>query len=301
LGLRDFGASQGRRHLVTTAIEHKAVLEPLQALTDHGFELTIIPVGPSGAVDPDRLTSAIRPDTLLVSVMHVNNETGMRQPIDDIADSLRASSAYFHVDAAQGFAKIEGLAHPRIDLISVSAHKLLGPKGVGALVAKRRGFERPPLRPIMFGGGQERGLRPGTLAVPLIAGLGEAARLAVEELDFRRAETELRRQKALKAFENLRPVLVGDPELSVPHILTLAFPGVDSEALMLGLRELVAVSNGSACTSANYAPSHVLTAMGLTEEVISGAVRLSWGHDGPEPDWSAVVAVVRQLAAPAWV
>lgn len=300
LGLQAFGEARGRKHLVTTAIEHKAVLEPLEALTARGFELTVVPVGASGAVEPEVVLDAVRPDTLLVSVMQLNNETGVRQPIAEIGAGLTDTRVYFHVDAAQGYAKVEGLKDPRIDLISVSAHKLYGPKGVGALVTKRRGYERPPLAPLMFGGGQERGLRPGTLPVPLIGGLGEAVRLAVEESALRRAEAEARRLNALKAFEDLRPVLIGEPKFSAPHILSLAFPGVDSEALMLGLRDLVAVSNGSACTSASYAPSHVLTAMGLPGDVVSGAVRLSWGHTGPEPDWHAVAGVVRQLAAPAW-
>jgi cysteine desulfurase len=300
LGLQRFGEANGRRHVVTTAIEHKAVLEPLEALAERGFELTVLPAGPSGSVDADAILGAVRPDTLLVSVMQINNETGVRQPIAEIAAGLGQAKAYLHVDAAQGYAKEDGLKDPRIDLISVSAHKLYGPKGVGALVTKRRGYDRPPLTPLMFGGGQERGLRPGTLPVPLIGALGEAVRLGVEDGADRRAKNQARRQRALAAFDSLHPVVVGDPDRSASHILMLAFPRVDSEALMLGVRDLVAISNGSACTSASYAPSHVLTAMGLPDAVVSGAVRLSWSHAAPEPDWAGIVAAIAQLSTPAW-
>ena len=148
-------------HVVSTAVEHQAVLEPLAELGRRGFEVTFVPPDTGGAVDPDAVLRAVRSDTLLVTVMHVNNETGVVQPIVEIADRLQDAGPYFHVDAAQSFARdLEALRHPRIDLISASAHKIHGPKGVGALVARRRGHARPPLRPLMFGGGQERGLRP---------------------------------------------------------------------------------------------------------------------------------------------
>lgn len=298
LGLQRFGETRGRKHVVTTAVEHKAVLEPMQALAERGFDLTVVPVGPSGRVDPTALLETVRADTLLVSVMQLNNETGIRQPIGEIADGLAGSEAFFHVDAAQGFAKFEGLEAPRIDMISVSAHKLSGPKGVGALIARARNYQRPPLQPLMFGGGQERGLRPGTLPVPLIGGFGEAVRLAVLERDARLGVAQARRQRALAAFEALSPELIGDPAFAAAHILMVAFPRVDSEALMLALREQVSVSNGSACTSAQYAPSHVLTAMGLPDPLVSGAVRLSWGYEGAEPNWAEVASKIAQLTAP---
>ena len=195
LGLAPFGEACGRRHVVSTAIEHKAVLEPLEALTARGFEVTMVAPGRDGAVERDAVRSSVRDDTLLVSVMQVNNETGVRQPIDAIAASLAGHDAYLHVDAAQGFGKeLAALRLSRVDLVSISSHKLYGPAGVGALVARRRGFHKAPLECLMRGGGQERGLRPGTLPVALLAGLGATAERAVLDLEHRRAHCQALRQ-----------------------------------------------------------------------------------------------------------
>ena len=296
LGLAPHGEATGRRHLVTTAIEHKAVLEPMQALATRGFDVTFVPPTGGGWVDPDAIRAALRKDTLLVSVMHVNNETGVIQPIDDIAKLLSGHEAFFHVDAAQGFGKGKvSLEEPRIDLISVSAHKIYGPKGVGALVARRRGFGRVPLTPLMFGGGQERGVRPGTVPVPLVVGLGLAAELALREADKRRTGYERTRREVLEALAPLDPVVHGDSARAVPHILNMRFRGVDSEALMVAWKEWVSVSNGSACTSHRYEPSHVLAAMGLSAEAIQGAVRLSWGWERVDVEWGWLLDVVRRL------
>ena len=200
LGLAAHARSTGRLHALALAIEHKAVLEPLQALADtDNVEVELIPVAQRGWVDPADIAGRLRPDTFVLSTMHANNETGVVQPLAEIADVLGDHPAYWHVDAAQTYAKTGGLAHERIDLISMSGHKLYGPMGVGALIARRRGYSRPPLRPLMFGGGQERGLRPGTVPVPLVAGLGEACRLAAAEaprpvLGVRRAALQGRRR-----------------------------------------------------------------------------------------------------------
>ena len=296
LGLADHGRRTGRQHLVTTAIEHKAVLEPMKVLENQGFELTIVGVGKSGRVLPEDVLAAVRDDTLLVSIMHANNETGILQPIGEIASGLKAHTAYFHVDAVQGFGKdLEGPRHARIDMLSVSAHKLFGPKGVGALIARRRGYERPPLKPLMFGGGQERALRPGTLPVPLIAGFGAAAAIAMRDHLLRRSASFTERQLALKEFEPLKPILIGDQSHALGHVLTLGFMGVDSEALMLALRDDVAISNGSACTSARREASHVLTAMGLDQETIESIVRLSWSHLQPSTPWHELAKAIRGL------
>jgi cysteine desulfurase len=186
LGLREYGEQTGKRHIIATAIEHKAVLEPLEFLGRHGFEVTLIKPGSDGVVPAAEVQAALRPETLLVSVMHVNNETGIVQPLDEIANALGKHEAYFHVDGAQGFGKCRAeLQNPRIDLISISGHKVYAPKGVGALVTRRRGYSRPPLTPLTFGGGQERGLRPGTQPVALIVALGRAAELAVRDHDER--------------------------------------------------------------------------------------------------------------------
>src|SRR5438876_4146253 len=216
--------------------------------------------------------------------MHANNETGVLQPIRDIARVLDSHPAFFHVDAAQGFGKeLAQLREKRIDLISVSAHKLYGPKGVGALIARRREYKRPPLKPLMHGGGQERGLRPGTLPVPLVVGLGEAATLALEEAAARVAACRRYRARVLAALEPLKPQFNGDADRMLPHVVNVSFSGVDSEAVMLCLKDVVAISNGSACTSQSYQPSHVLKAMGLSDQRIGGAVRLSWCHSTEDP------------------
>jgi len=296
LGLAAAGEKIGKRHLVTTAIEHKAVLEPMEYLHQHGFEVTIVAPTPGGWMEPGAIEAACRKDTLLVSVMQVNNETGVIQPIPEICERLVQHEAYLHVDAAQGFGKdIVPLTSKRIDFISISAHKIYGPKGVGALIARRRGFNRAPLQPLVYGGGQERGLRPGTLPVPLIAGLGEAARLALAEHASRRKACLAFRQKVLAAIEPLAPLINGDPGRTMPHVLNLSIPGVDSEAVMVALKGLIAISNGSACTSATYKPSHVLQAMGLPLDRIQQALRISWCHLTPDVDWPAVTAAVRSL------
>ena len=295
-GLAPFAQASGRRHVVSTAIEHKAVLEPLAALAAKGFEVTLVPPESGGAVQPEAVRAAVRKDTVLVSVMQVNNETGVRQPIEAVAAALEGHAAYLHVDAAQGFGKeFEALRSPRIDLVSVSSHKIYGPVGVGALVARRRGFDKLPLACLLHGGGQERGLRPGTLPVALIAGLGAAAETAAAEVEARRARCAEVRGHALAALRPLRIRIHGTLERALPHVLNFSVEGVDSEALMVGLRDLVAVSNGSACTSQSYAPSHVLEAMGLPPAEVAGAVRMSWCHLTPTVDWEAVAARIVSL------
>ena len=221
--------------------------------------------------------------------MHVNNETGAIQPLNEIAAALRNHPAYFHADAAQGFGKdLASLQSTRIDLLSVRGHKIFGPKGIGALIARRRGFDRIPLSPLMYGGGQERGLRPGTLAVPLIVGIGKAAELALKHHSVRRRRCREFREVVLKELRPLEPRVNVDESAALPHVLSLSFSGLDSEAVMVAVKDLLAVSNGSACTSASYKPSHVLKAMDLSEEEIRGTLRFSWCHSTGHPDWAAV-------------
>jgi len=296
LGLAPFGDDQGRRHIVSTQIEHKAVLEPLDELVRRGFDVTLVPPTEGGWVDPDAVRKAIRSDTLVVSIMAANNETGVVQPIAEIAGVLEATDVYFHVDAAQAFGKVpDVLGHPRIELISVSGHKIYGPKGIGALVARRRGYQRPPLHSLFYGGGQERGLRPGTLPVPLIAGLGEAAELAVRDHADRQARVEAIRASLLGAVAQLAPHFNGDQQRTTAHTVNFSVPGVDSEAAMVALKDVVAVSNGSACTSQSYEPSHVLTAMGLPDDVVRGALRLSWCHLTPDVAWEEMATRLADL------
>ena len=296
LGLKQFAETSGKKHLITTAIEHKAVLEPFEQLESEGFEVTRLPVDQSGRVSPADLENELRDETALVSVMQVNNETGVQQPLGEIAEVLNGHPAFFHTDAAQGFGKdIDALRNRRIDLISISGHKIYAPKGVGALVMRRRGYKHPPLEPLMVGGGQERGLRPGTLPVGLLVAIGKAAEISVRDNEFRRTQCQRIREEAMKALAPLEPKYSGDLEYATEHVLNLSF-GIDSEALIVALKDLVAISNGSACTSSSYTPSHVLTAMGMTEEQANCCVRISWCHMTPEVDWEQIGKRITQLA-----
>ncbi len=295
-GLEDEGRRSGRLHVITTQIEHKAVLEPLEILEERGFEVVRLPCDPSGWVHPEAVAEALRDDTLLVSVMHVNNESGVIQPLEEVAAVLQDHPAYFHVDAAQGFGKeLAALRESRIDLISASGHKVYGPKGVGALVARRRRFRRPPLTPLFYGGGQERGLRPGTLPVHLIVGLGLAAELGAKEARRRKAACLAFREQALWGLASLEPVIHGDPQRTIAHTVNLSFPGLDGEAVIVAVKDLVAISNGSACTSQSYTPSHVLKAMGMPREQIQGALRISWSHLTEPVDWRTLTKRIASL------
>ena len=284
LGLAQEGVASGRKHIVTTEIEHKAVLEPIEERRRRGFEVEVVGCNPTGRVAPESILELIRPDTLLVSVMHVNNETGIKQPIADIAEQL-GNDVYLHVDGAQGFGKdLETLQNKRIDLISISGHKIYGPKGVGALVARRRGINPIPLTPLMFGGGQELGLRPGTLAVPLIAGLGIAAKLAISEYTERLNTVSRIENQVIEMIEKCGGVVNGDRRFGLPYIVSASITGLDSEAFMVAAKDTIALSNGAACASSTYTTSHVLEAMGLPEDRLRYTVRLSWSHlSGPPP------------------
>ncbi len=296
LGLAPHGLRSGRRHIVSTRIEHHAVLEPLAQLREQGFEITLVEPNAGGWIDPASVLSALRSDTLLVSVMHVNNETGVIQPLARIAELLDQSPVYFHADAAQGFGKdVESLRNRRIDLISISGHKIHAPKGVGALVARRRNGERPPLAPLMYGGGQERGLRSGTLPVHLIAGLGLAAELALEECENRAQACREFGGRLMAALEPFHPRINGDPERRTPNILNLSFPDLDAEVVIEAWKDLVAVSNGAACTSQSYTCSHVLSAMGLDRGRMDGAIRFSWSHLTEAPDLARMVWALHEL------
>ena len=282
-----------RRHIVSTAIEHAAVLEPLEELQRRGFDVTFVAPDPGGVIDAEAVAAAVRPDTLLVSMMHVNNETGVILPIDGVADRLEGSDVYLHVDAAQSFAReIPALRHPRIDLVSMSAHKINGPMGVGALLARRRDGRRPPLQALVFGGGQERGLRSGTVPVALVAGFGLAAELALSECDARAERCRAIRRSTLEGLAPLEPSINGDPSRSVPYILNVAFPGLDAETVIEAWSGLVAISNGAACSSRRYTCSHVLAAMAVPAWQRDGAVRMSWCAASTQPDWRDLVSAL---------
>ena len=288
LGMERFGMEQNKKHIISSPTEHKATLEPLERLRDRGFTIDYLQVDKTGRVHLEELKEKISEETLLISLIHANNETGVLNPISEIADYLKESlsEAYFHVDAAQSFGKeIEPLQNTRIDMMSISAHKVFGPKGIGALLLRSRNYEKPPLEPLMIGGGQERGLRPGTLAVPLIAGFGKAAELSVRDHSERKNRCIDFRDKALEAISSIGGVLNGDNENTLCHTLNVSIPGVNSEAAMIVLKDIVYISNGSACTSSDYQLSHVLKSMDLPDSRIEEAIRISWCHMTDEVDW----------------
>lgn len=276
LGAARFAVEQGvsKRHIVTVATEHRSVLEPCAALEREGFEVTVLPVEPDGRLKPDVLTSGLREDTLLVSVMAVNNETGVIQPLAEIGALCRALGVYFHTDAAQAFGKIPlDVQAMQIDMLSVSGHKVYAPQGIGALYLRRK--PRARIAPLFHGGGQERGLRPGTVPVMLAVGLGEAARIAQSGMKQEQARIAGLRERFLSrlAQSGCECYVVGSMEQRVAGNLNLAFPGWDSQALLAELPRL-AVSGGAACSSGQSAPSHVLRALGVAD----GNIRIGFGR-----------------------
>lgn len=278
LGLAESGRASGRTHIVTSAIEHKSVLEPCRHLEAAGFSITYVPPLPSGMIDLDLLAQAITESTLLVSIIHANNETGLVQPAESILAIARDRGAFVHFDMAQSFCKIPNLAFvPEVDLVSISGHKIGAPKGIGALgVNRRRGVHRL-LRPIMFGGGQEGGLRSGTLPVPLIAGLGKAIEIRSAYLSRDYGICLDLRERLLDSVQAAGFKVIGTGD-SLPNCVCLDFSPIDAEAVFVALRGHYCVSNGSACTSASRSRSHVLQAMALPDEVIDCTVRISWNH-----------------------
>lgn len=302
LGLRSFGEAKNKMHIITSSIEHKAVLGAVKFLSENGFEVEYIDPDESGRVDPQKLISMIRPETLLVSLMHVNNETGIIQPVKEIGDYLRGTETFFHIDATQSCGKlVEEIRDLHYDLMSISAHKMQGPQGIGALIMRKKRYRLPPVKPIMYGGGQEHGIRPGTLPTALIAGFGEACAIAENEAE----QNIVKCRKIKKQLHELLEVscvnyaLNGDQNYSVPTTLNVSFLCVSSEALMLATKQYCGVSNGSACTSSSYSHSHVLSAMNLPAERIESAIRLSWSYDvdlvSLTKEWLKFLEVVRSL------
>jgi len=279
LGLKDYGLKKNKKHIITSAIEHKAVLEPIQELEKLGFDVDIISVDQSGRVNPKDIKNKLREDTLLISIMGVNNETGVIQPINEIIEIIKDHDCYFHVDAAQMYGKdIDTLSNKRIDLMSISGHKVFGPKGIGALVTRLRNFNKPPLQPLFFGGGQQAKLRPGTLPVHLIVGLGVAAKIAKKNLKKRQEQNKKIYDQIIKLMKSLNGNLNGDEKYLLGNCINFSIPTVDAEAFMLTTKDLISVSNGSACTSSTYEPSHVIKAMTNDKDKLKGAIRISWCH-----------------------
>lgn len=279
-GIREYALQTEKKHIITSSIEHKAVLETAKHLKAEGFDVDFIDPDLSGQVPLEKVIAAIRNDTLLVSLMHVNNETGIIQPVTELGEYLADKGIYFHVDATQSFGKmVEELRGLKYDMLSMSAHKICGPQGVGALVLRRKSYKLPPVKPIMFGGQQEHGIRPGTIPVALVAGLGKACEIAQAEYDENARKCKAIKERISALIENSGIVfkIIGDQNHCVPNTMNVCFPGVSAEALMISSKQYCAISNGSACNSNSYSPSHVLTAMGIPTDEIESCVRLSWG------------------------
>ncbi|MBL8474504.1 MAG: IscS subfamily cysteine desulfurase [Methyloversatilis sp.] len=275
-GAAHFYSGKGK-HIITLRTEHKAVLDTFRELEREGFEATYLDPLPNGLIDMDAFKAALRPDTVLVSIMFVNNEIGVIQPIAELGEICRDKGIIFHVDAAQATGKVViDLDKLKVDLMSFCAHKTYGPKGIGALYVRRK--PRIRLEAQMHGGGHERGMRSGTLATHQIVGMGEAFRIAREEMGAENERVRMLRDRLLKGLSDIEATFVnGDLEARVPHNLNISFAYVEGESLIMAIKD-VAVSSGSACTSASLEPSYVLRALGREDELAHSSIRFSIGR-----------------------
>lgn len=286
---------QGRgKHIITSKIEHKAVLDTCRQLEQEGFEITYIDPQPgTGLILPEQVKEALREDTILVSLMMVNNELGTVTDVKAIGEITREAGVIFHVDGAQAAGKVKiDLEELKIDLMSFSGHKVYGPKGIGALFVRRK--PRVRLRAEQHGGGHERGMRSGTLATHQIVGMGEAFAIAAERLEEDRAHTQKMHDKLWQGVQDIEEIyLNGDVENSVPNIINISFNFVEGESLMMSLKDM-AVSSGSACTSATLEPSYVLRAIGRPDELAHSSIRFSFGRYTTEEDIDTILAQIHE-------
>jgi len=290
-GVAHFYKSKGQ-HIITSKIEHKAVLDTCRQLEREGFEVTYLEPGEDGLISPESVRDSIREDTTIVSIMHVNNEIGVVNDIAAIGEVTRSRKVLFHVDAAQSAGKMNiDLETLKVDLMAFSAHKVYGPKGVGALYVRRK--PRVRLEAQIHGGGHERGMRSGTLATHQLVGMGEAFRIAKEEMNAESQRIISLRKRLLEGFKDLEEVYVsGDMDHRVPGIINMSFNYVEGESLIMSLPDL-AVSSGSACTSASLEPSYVLRALGMNDELAHSSLRFSIGRFTTEEDVEQAIKSVR--------
>ncbi|ENM3848958.1 IscS subfamily cysteine desulfurase [Vibrio cholerae] len=290
-GVAHFYNKQGK-HIITSKTEHKAVLDTMRQLEREGFEVTYLDPESNGLIDLAKLEAAMRDDTILVSIMHVNNEIGVVQDIAAIGELCRSRKVVFHVDAAQSAGKVAiDVQEMKVDLISLSAHKAYGPKGIGALYVRRK--PRIRLEAQMHGGGHERGFRSGTLPTHQIVGMGEAFRIAKEELQQDYDHALKLRNRLLDGIKDMEAVTInGDLDQRIPHNLNVSFAFVEGESLLMALKDL-AVSSGSACTSASLEPSYVLRALGLNDELAHSSIRFSFGRFTTEAEIDYAIELIR--------
>ncbi|WP_286265687.1 IscS subfamily cysteine desulfurase [Thalassotalea atypica] len=291
-GAANFYHKRGK-HIITSKTEHKAVLDTCRELERQGFEVTYLDPEPNGLIDLNKLEAAMRDDTVVVSIMHVNNEIGVIQDIAEIGEMCRARKIIFHVDAAQSAGKLPiDMQHLKVDLMSFSAHKIYGPKGVGALYVRRK--PRIRLEAQMHGGGHERGMRSGTLATHQIVGMGEAFRIAKEEMQQDLEHVTKMRDRLFKGLQDMEQVFVnGDFDKRYAGNLNISFNFVEGESLIMALKDL-AVSSGSACTSASLEPSYVLRALGLNDELAHSSIRFSFGRFTTEEEIDYAIDLIKR-------
>ncbi len=291
-GAAHFHKTKGK-HIITVKTEHKAVLDTVRELERQGFEATYLQPGENGLITIKQLEEAIRPDTILVSVMWVNNEIGVIQPIDEIGELCRSKGIIFHSDAAQATGKTPiDLEKTKVDLVTFTAHKTYGPKGVGALYVRRK--PRVRIEAQMHGGGHERGLRSGTLATHQIVGMGEAFRIAKEEMAIEIPRMQALRDRLAKGLQDIEEVYVnGDMQHRVPHNLNVSFNYVEGESLIMAIKD-IAVSSGSACTSASLEPSYVLRALGRSDELAHSSIRFTFGRFTTDEDVDFTIDLIKK-------
>ena len=291
-GAAHFYKTKGK-HIITVKTEHKAVLDTVRELERQGFEATYLQPGDNGLITIEQLKEAIRPDTILVSVMWVNNEIGVIQPMDEIGELCRSKGIIFHSDAAQATGKTPiDLEKTKVDLVTFTAHKTYGPKGVGALYVRRK--PRVRIEAQMHGGGHERGLRSGTLATHQIVGMGEAFRIAKEEMAIEIPRMQALRDRLAKGLQEIEEVYVnGDMQHRVPHNLNISFNYVEGESLIMAIKG-IAVSSGSACTSASLEPSYVLRALGRSDELAHSSIRFTFGRFTTEEDVDFTIDLLKK-------
>jgi cysteine desulfurase len=294
-GAANFYKTKGK-HLITQKTEHKAVLDTFRELERQGFEATYLEVDANGLISIEKLKAAIRPDTILVSIMMVNNEIGVVQPVWEIAEICRAKGIIFHCDAVQGGGRVEiDVTKFKVDLLTLTAHKIYGPKGIGALYVRRK--PRVRIEAQIHGGGHERGFRSGTLATHQIVGFGEAARLAKAEMATENTRIRALRDRLLKGIEGIEEAYVnGDLEKRIPHNLNVSFNFVEGESLIMAVKDL-AVSSGSACTSASLEPSYVLRALGRSDELAHSSIRFTLGRFTTEEEIDFTVDLIKRKVA----
>lgn len=297
LGLLDHALETGRNHFITTAIEHKSVLETMKHLQEKGCIVDFVSPDSSGRIKVSQILDLVTDKTLLVSMMHVNSETGVIQPIEEVGAALAETKTYFHIDATQSFGKLNNiLRNTKYNMMSLTAHKLGGPQGIGAVILRRdHTYRYPPLKQLLYGGQQERGYRPGTTPIALVAGFAIAAELCDKESSEHMDRCRAIKKDFLEAIDGLNYSLNGDQVHCLPTTINVSFCGVDAEGIFLAIKDDYAFSNGSACNSGSHAPSYVLTAMGLDEVRISEAIRISWNHN-TEVDFTALINYIRSMA-----